>query len=100
MAIRLMAMAATAAISAIASPAGLRSIAPAGAEADALFAHPWTPVAWKFTTRRMTRTSQQPNRLGEVLCLGFVEVEDHWHEAEVAEFVSQLLQDHHPAFSI
>jgi hypothetical protein len=42
---------------------------------------------------------QQPHRLGEVLGLGFVEVEDHRYEAKVAEFLSQPLQDHHPAFS-
>jgi hypothetical protein len=37
--------------------------------------------------------TQQPHRLAEVLGLGLVEVEDHRHEAEVAQFLSQ------PAFS-
>jgi hypothetical protein len=37
--------------------------------------------------------TQQPQPLAEVLGLGLVEVEDHRHEAEVAQFLSQ------PAFS-
>jgi hypothetical protein len=45
------------------------------------------------------RVTQQSDRLGEVLGLGLVEVEDHWHEPEVAKFISQPLQDYHPAFS-
>jgi putative ABC transport system substrate-binding protein len=35
--------------------------------------------------------AQQPHRLGEVLGVGLVEVEDHRHEPEVAEFLSQAL---------
>ena len=48
---------------------------------------------------KLGQVTQQPDRFGEVLGLGLVEVEDHRHEAEVAEFLSQPLQDHHPAFS-
>jgi hypothetical protein len=40
-----------------------------------------------------------PQPVAEVLGFGLVEAEDHRHEAEVAEFVSEPLQDHHPAFS-
>jgi hypothetical protein len=47
----------------------------------------------------MAEVTQQPHRLAEVLGLGLVEVKDHRHEAEVAEFLSQPLQDHHPALS-
>jgi hypothetical protein len=43
--------------------------------------------------------SKQPDRLAEVLRFRLVEVENHRHEAEVAEFISQALQDNHPAFS-
>jgi len=35
------------------------------------------------------QVAQQPDGLGEVLGLGLVEVEDHRHEAEVAEFLFQ-----------
>jgi hypothetical protein len=39
------------------------------------------------------QVTQRPHRLAEVLGLGLVEVKHHRHEAEVAEFVSQPLQD-------
>ena len=44
------------------------------------------------------RPASSPDRLGEVLRLWLVEVEDHRQEAALAEFLAQPLQDGDPAF--
>jgi hypothetical protein len=41
----------------------------------------------------MGQAGKQPDRLGEILCLGLVEIEDQRHEAKFAEFSSQPLED-------